>query len=226
MTGAIYLIGGGEFARGETEAVDRRVLEDAGGEPVAAFVGAASGSRAQAVAFAGYFRSLGARTLDVALYRREDAAEPDVLDRIQRADVVYLGSGNAGKLLDALEGTPALSALLAAREAGAARVAIAEAAFALGAFVRPDDEWPSGRPGLDLLDGWIVMPRFDEAARRRELRSLLEAQPGRRGLGVRPKSAALVRDGMLEALGASIEVYADAGAPRLVRSGEAVPLEA
>lgn len=225
MAGPIYLVGGGELARGETEAVDRPLVAEAGARPVATFIGAGSGSRAQAVAFAAYFRRLGARPLDAALYRRQDAADPDVLDRIQRADLIYLGGGSAQRLLDALEGTPALDALRQAHATGVHLAAIDEAAFAVGTVVRPDDEWPSGRPGLGLVPGWVVMPRFDEPQRRRQLRELLAGHPQLRGLGVRPKSAAILRNGRIEAVAGTVEVYGPGDGLRMVRSGEAVPLE-
>lgn len=225
MAGPIYLVGGGELARGETEAVDRSLVVQAGVRPVATFIGAGSGSRAQAVAFAAYFRRLGARPLDAALYRRQDAADPDVLDRIQRADLIYLGGGSAQRLLDALEGTLALATLRQAHQAGVHLAAVDEAALAVGALVRPDDEWPSGRPGLGLVAGWVVMPRFDEPERRRQLRDLLARHPELRGLGVRPKSAAILRDGRLEAMAGTVEVVGPGEELRMVRSGEAVALE-
>lgn len=225
MSGPIYLVGGGEPARRETEAIDRQAVAEAGASPVAVFIGAATGSRAQAAAFVGYFRHLGARPLDAALYARGDATDPDVLDRLGQADILYLGGGDAGRLIDALEGTPALSAIAEARRSGALLLAMDQAAFAAGAFIAPDDEWPSGRPGLGLLPGWAVMPRFDEPERRRCLREMLSAHAGLRGLGVRPKSAAVLRSGTLEALGGAVEVYSRARELTMVHGGEAISLE-
>ncbi len=225
MAGAIYLLGGGEPARRETEAIDRQAVAEAGAAPVAVFIGAATGSRAQAAAFVGYFRHLGARPLDAALYSREDAADPDVLDRIQQGDILYLGGGDPRLLIEALEGTPGLAAIREAQHGGALLLAMDQAAFAAGAFVAADDEWPSGRPGLDLLDGWAVMPRFDEPERRRSLQEMLSQHAGLRGLGVRPKSAAVLRDGTLEALGGTLELYSPNGELMMVRSGHAISLE-
>jgi hypothetical protein len=206
-SGALALLGGGEFSFGETLEADRAWIERAAPGPVG-FVPAASGSLDYPRHFAAYLAESFGRELEtIPIYRPRDARRGRNAERIAECAAVYLGGGVADQLVEALAGSPALEALRAKVDSGGLVVAIAAAAAACGDRFRA---LPGGRPetGLGLAAGLAIEPNFDPGHDRR-LRSLLGPGGSGRGLGI-PAGAALLLlpGGAFQAVG---DVFALAG---------------
>ena len=99
--------------------------------------------------------------------KKDMAHDPDNVEAIRRADLLYLSGGKTARLLEALEGSPLWEGFLLARQEGAWLVGSSAGAMALGDWAlvhRPDDGdgtptlW---MPGLGMLQGLAVVPHFD-----------------------------------------------------------------
>ncbi len=188
--GWVALIGGGEFSFGETETADEAWLDRSPPGGVG-FLPAASGSTEYGSHFATYLEGASGRQVEtIPIYRGRDARRGKNSQRIAAASAVYVGGGVTDHLLDALEETPALEALVEKLRSGGAVVAIAAAAQALGQVAR--SLFRGGpRPGLGWLPGGVVEPNFHPSHDRR-LRQLLAQPEARWGLGLPAGSAVLL----------------------------------
>lgn len=109
-------------------------------------------------------------TATVPIRSRADAENSLYADAINAADVVYLGDGDPGRLVRRLHGTAAAVAILSAYARGATVIGAGAGAAACCATVpaRPDDmparpgeayfRW---FPGLALVRGVVVVPRYN-----------------------------------------------------------------
>jgi len=191
--GWLALLGGGELTFGETEEVDRAWLAKTPPGTVG-FLPTASGSSDYGGHFADYLRELFERRAStIPIYRARDARRGKNGERIADCAGVYLGGGVSDHLLDALEGSPALEALLAKLREGGTVAAIAAAAQCLGQVARA--LFGGGTvPALGWLPGGVVEPNFDPAHDRR-LRRLLEHPLARWGLGIPAGAGVLLGPG-------------------------------
>lgn len=214
--GWLVLIGGGEFSFGDTLEADAAWLDlaypddpaspdappaDPADAPHVGFIPAASGSVDYGHHFADYLEAEHGRVAElIPIYRSRDARRGRNLERIAECAAVYLGGGVTDHLLEALEGQPAVDALLDRLRSGGVVVAIAGAAQVLGAWAR-SIQVGSHVPALGWLPGGVVEPNFDPGHDRR-LRQLL-AQPGVTwGLGLAPGAAVLLGpDGEVDVVG-------------------------
>jgi cyanophycinase-like exopeptidase len=198
--GWLALLGGGEFSRGETLEADRAWLDQTQPGPVV-FLPAASGSVDYGRHFADYLQKEHSREVrTVPIYRRRDARREKNCRIISEASGVYVGGGLVDRLLDVLEGSPALDALQQHLESGGMVAAMASAAQGAGEVTR---SWLRGESlkGLGWLPETAVEANFNSSSDRR-LRGLM-GEPGvRHGLGLCAGAALLVGpDGRLETVG-------------------------
>lgn len=188
--GWIVLIGGGEFSFGETETADAAWLQEVPPGAVG-FLPTASGSTEYGGHFASYLRESHEREVEtIPIYRARDARRRKNSERIISAAAVYIGGGVTDRLVETLQGTAALEALVGKLEAGGMVVGIAAAAQALGAVGRSLFGGGTIR-GFDWLAGGVVEPNFDPSHDRR-LRRLLEHPEAHWGLGLPAGSAVLL----------------------------------
>jgi cyanophycinase-like exopeptidase len=185
--GWIILSGGGELEDLDTH---RAAIDAMGDESPAVFLPTASATpdqgRGRGELVMEQIEELGGPIGYVApIFTRADAGDPKNVRRLTQAGLIYLGDGQAHKLIETLSGTPTLDALAAAYQAGAVIVAEGQAACALGA-------WGLCAQG-DALAGWswlpdaLICPAFDDA---QVLRDAVKARPECLGLGI-PKGVAL-----------------------------------
>lgn len=165
----IGLVGSGEFTAAMAE-IDREILATIGSKPsVVVLPTAAGGEDPQDWAMRGveHFWRLGARSVGLMVLERAHAEDPENVNVIRRADLLYISGGKTARLLDALEGSSLWQGFLLAREAGAWLVGSSAGAMALGDWAlvhRPEDGdgtptlWT---PGLGILQGYAVVPHFD-----------------------------------------------------------------
>ncbi len=125
--------------------------------PVAAYSFLAAGER--------YRRPLERYGMDsmetLPLSTRNQADDPQLAARVARANLVVLGGGDTGLLLQRLAGTSAEGAVVSALAGGATVCALAAAAEAVGGQVLETAPGPDGTarlvPGLNLLPGTVVV---------------------------------------------------------------------
>ena len=110
-----------------------------------------------------YFQRFGMeRAETLALSTRQQAEAPAAAGSIAAADLLVIGGGHPGLLLDIVAGTAAGAAIAAAMAKGATIAAVGPAAEATGQWYLPPPESGQGglpvalRPGLGLLPDTLV----------------------------------------------------------------------
>lgn len=181
--GPLYLVGGLHDERARTtfhawlaERLARRagpcLLLPAGGDQ--------DGIRAARSALAG----TGLEPLVLPVLERSEAEHPGVVGRVPGAAGLYLGGGDAARLVATVAGTPLEGALRRAWESGLSVAAVSAGAGALGACAAHCPDHGAGwGPGLGWLDAVVIMPHCDQPGRLAELRRVA-ADRGRVGLGL------------------------------------------
>lgn len=165
--GRLLLIGGGEFSFGETEEIDRHLIdllpED---RRTIAFLPAASGSSEYGRHLGDHFRRLdpSIEVANVPIYRERDGRRGRNLEQLRSAGAIYIGAGTTNALLDAVRATPAEELLRDYLKDGGIIAAIGAAAAASGAFCRDMRRLPGMMPGLELVPRVGIEPSFDPAA--------------------------------------------------------------
>lgn len=192
--GWLALLGGGEFSFGETEVADRLWLSKVEADAKVCFVPAASGSTEYGGHFAAYLRETFDRQAEtIPIYRGRDARRGKNVERIAGCGAIYLGGGIVDQLLDALNETPALEALVEKLREGGVIVAIAAAAQALGqvapSLIEHEDVGAFG-----WLPGGAVATNFDPRDDR-HLRRVLAHPAVAWGLGIPAGAAVLLGPG-------------------------------
>lgn len=186
--GWLILSGGGELE--DLSDTHRAAIDAMGDESPAVFLPTASATpdkgRGRGELVMEQIEELGGPIGYVApIFSRTDASDAKNVRRLTQAGLIYLGNGQAHKLIEILNDTPTLGALAAAYQAGAVIVAEGQAACALGA-------WGLCAEG-NAITGWgwlpdaLICPAFDDAP---ALRQAIKARPECLGLGI-PKGVAL-----------------------------------
>lgn len=117
--GPIIAIGGGEIADAETESIDRRAIDAAAGTtPHALFVPTASGDADGYIEkFESYYEGLGCETSTLLLTDPETTVA-DARSAIDAADILYVGGGDTGYLVDTVRSLGLRDALIEHRRDG------------------------------------------------------------------------------------------------------------
>jgi len=188
--GWLVLVGGGNLD--ETAEIARAAIEAMSDEAPVVFVPAASATpdegRADGARVVAQIEELGGPAGYVApIFARTDATDPKNARRLMNAGFIYLGDGDAQRLVETLADTPTLDALAAAYRAGAVILAAGQAASAFGVWrMSAGDELERG---WGWLPDAIICPSFGDAAAP-ALRAAIKAHPECLGLGI-PTGAAL-----------------------------------
>ena len=115
----IVAIGGGEVSKNETYEIDKFIVESSKKEkPNFLFIPTASrdaGSYVQTIN--GLYESLGCRT-DTLYLCKADADIDTVNEKIERADIIYVGGGNTAYMMQVWEKYSVDKALLRAYKSG------------------------------------------------------------------------------------------------------------
>lgn len=206
QTGAGWLVlgGGGHWDLGETGPVDAAALGWADSERPIAVLLSAAGTPTEGEDLLEYYADLGgAAGYVVPIESAADAHDPEYCRLLAQAGLVHLADvPDAVQLVRALWESPALEALLAAFDAGAAIVAQGGATMALGTWLATPEQPISGERGLAWVQAAILEPGFAGAASAARLRRMLAAHAGCLGIGIPSRSAlALGPDGRVETIG-------------------------
>ena len=188
--GALVLVGGGEFGEG-LRGLDASLLEALGADEVAVLPTAAAFERPErAVANAvAHFEALGARVREVPVLARPDASDPEHVEAVRSARLIYLTGGSPLHLRSVLKETPLWDALLEAWRGGASLVGSSAGAMVLGDPM-VDPRGGAFTLGLGLVENLAVVPHLGAAAEHRTLRL---APPGVHLVGL-PEQTAVVKE--------------------------------
>ncbi|RYY53196.1 MAG: cyanophycinase, partial [Comamonadaceae bacterium] len=182
--GKLLIIGGAED-RVQDRLILRRFLALAGGPGARIRLLAAASTVPYIVAdsYRKAFAGIGAADCDLLpLLDRDAAFQPDVVQAILQADAIFMAGGSQVRLMDTLDGTPAMAALqhaslhlgrtIAGTSAGAA--VMSRHMIAQGPPIRsPRKDVVGTGTGLGLLPSAIVDQHFSERGRLARLLSVL-----------------------------------------------------
>ncbi|MFN2198633.1 MAG: cyanophycinase [Anaerolineales bacterium] len=169
MTGDLLLEGGAEFGGAMAEP-DRRAIELAGGKDVPLVIiptAAAPDNNHQRAGANGrrWFESLGVRQVRVVpLIDRTSAADPQIVEQLRLARLIYLLGGFTHYLGQVLAGTPAWEAVMAAHAEGALIAGSSAGAMVLAEYYF-DPQGGRVVKGLNLVPDSCVIPHHDTFGR-------------------------------------------------------------
>jgi len=157
MRGKIYLIGGGEIGKGETEVIDRYILDNSTKkEGKIVFIGAAASDSE------GYFRVFSKVYGDGAVFLKSDFSAGRFRAIISSAKIVYLGGGVTELLMRKLLEWGAREVFLTALMKGVDFVGMSAGAYVLcDGYVDETGDELKVSEGLGIVPG-VVQAHVDE----------------------------------------------------------------
>lgn len=225
--GWLVLVGGGELE--DMAEIHRAAIEAMADESPVVFVPTASATPNN-----GHAAEHGARVVAqierlggppgyvAPIFSSADASDPKNMRRLAQAGLVYLGGGQAQRLVELLTGTPTLDALAAAYEAGTVIVATGEAVCALGAWGICAEASEGVFAGWGWLPDALICPGFGGSVAS-TLRQAIKSHPECLGLGI-PKGVALALgpENQVQTLGAGGEQVTVVLGPRFRKGPRAL----
>jgi cyanophycinase len=219
IRGYIVPVGGGEAKIGDP-AILRRFVQLAGGRDARiAIIPTASQLADTGARYEAIFREIGvraARTLPIET--RQDAERDELLEKLERADGIFLSGGNQLRLSTTLGGTPIAKAIRRRNAEGAAVAGTsAGAAFLSEHMIATGDEGSTPHagnvtlsPGLGLTNRVIIDQHFRQRDRLGRLLTALAYNPFAIGLGLDEDTAAFIGpDNALEVVGSGAVTVVD-----------------
>ena len=164
MAGLIALVGGDEFRRYCVD-MDREILATTGKDSARVVVlptAAVNGPVKAAHDGVTHFSGLGGNGQPLMILEGEQANDPAMVQRLAGADVIYFTGGNPNHLLETLQDSRLLAAIMAAVEDGAVLAGSSAGAMVMGAVMRRPraDEWVAG---LGIAKGVCVLPHHERS---------------------------------------------------------------
>lgn len=165
------------------------------------------------------FRRIGAQHVGVMnIQERRQANDPDLVQRIIEADVVFLTGGDQLRLTNLLGGSDVLKALLGHYQRGGVIAGTSAGAVAMSQSMIYEGEERLGMrkgtvkvtAGLGLIRHAILDSHFTQRGRFKRLLEVVTGHPGMIGLGLDEDSGVVVKDGVrLLAIGSGVVVVVD-----------------
>lgn len=188
-------------------------LIESDGDPVVEVITTASQIPDEvAVNYKDAFSKLGCTNVGhLRIRNREDAANPEYLERLEKCDCIMLSGGNQLRLSSIFGGTSFLELLnkrfeeenfvIAGTSAGA--MAMSNTMIYEGSAARAHLKGEVKiTTGLGLMQGVIIDTHFDKRGRFNRLAQAVAAQPGAIGIGLGEDTGVIVREGhLLTAIG-------------------------
>lgn len=217
--GWIVPVGGAEAKVGETDILRRFVRICGGREARIAIVPTASQLADTGTRYEEIFKGIGVRgARAIPIESRADAERPEWLDKLERADGIFLTGGNQLRLATILGGTSVAKAIRR-RNAAGAHVAgtSAGAAFLSEHMIATGDEGATPHagsvtlsPGLGLTNRVILDQHFRQRDRLGRLLTALAYNPFAVGVGLDEDTAAFIGpDNTLEVAGTGAVTVVD-----------------
>ncbi|MDQ4133608.1 MAG: Type 1 glutamine amidotransferase-like domain-containing protein [Actinomycetota bacterium] len=209
MSGALALVGGGEWQPGCT--FDRMLLEESGTDEVLILPTAAAFEHPEKCVETAeqHFAGLGARVKGLMVLHRAEAEDQANADAIRNSRFIYLSGGSAMHLRSVLYTSPLWDALLEAWHAGAVLAGSSAGAMVL-CNPMVDPRGGAFTVGLGLLVEMAVIPHHDTSTEKTK-RTITLAPKGLPVVAIEEQTA-LVRqpDGSWQAEGAGqVVVFVD-----------------
>ena len=217
--GWIVPVGGAEAKVGETDILRRFVRICGGRDARIAIVPTASQLVDTGTRYEEIFKGIGVRgARAIPVESRADAERPEWLDKLERADGIFLTGGNQLRLATILGGTSVAKAIRR-RNAAGAHVAgtSAGAAFLSEHMIATGDEGATPHagsvtlsPGLGLTNRVIIDQHFRQRDRLGRLLTALAYNPFAVGVGLDEDTAAFIGpDNTLEVVGTGAVTVVD-----------------
>lgn len=144
--GWLILLGGGRWEDNET--IHSQAISAITDESPIAFIPAANPDPLYGETFLSFYGELGAPPgYIVPIHDQQSANDPANYRRLANASLIYVGNGSMQRLLEALEGTPAIDAIVSAFDGGAVIVGEGAGAMLLG-------KWGVGPEAGKIYPGW------------------------------------------------------------------------
>ena len=239
--GILVAVGGAEDKESDMKVLRRIADLVPGGAEVVEIVPTASGApRDAGEQYVRAFGGIGIRHVKVLDVRdREGSADPEHVRRIEEADVVFLTGGDQLRLTSLLGGSPVLRAIQDRYRTGGVVAGTSAGAAAMPGTMISQGDAASGSmqgnvpmtPGLGLLPGAVIDPRFIDRGRFSRLLAVITSNPGHIGLGLGEDTGVIVHGGRLvEVIGRGLVVVVDGHQLRYsniskVRTGEPIVVE-
>ncbi|MEI4263307.1 cyanophycinase [Roseovarius sp. D0-M9] len=217
--GPLIAIGGAEDKSREAAILKRVVAFSGKKAPVVGVITTASAIPQEV--FDGYeevFSNLGAaEVLDVRIRSRSDAANPDLIAMIERADVIFISGGDQMRLTNILGASPFLKALRARHAEGAVVAGTSAGAACQSSTMvyggAATDSLRKGAvkmaAGFGFIDGVIIDTHFLERGRFSRLLEVGATNPEFLGVGIGEDAAVLFDGNKILAFGPGHVILVD-----------------
>jgi cyanophycinase len=225
MPGKIGLVGGEEFRVG-CEDMDIEIMRASGQDPSRVIIiptAAVTGPAKAANDGVSHFAMLGGDARQLMVLEREDAENPNLIQEIEGAGVIYFTGGSPDHLLATLRGSRFLEAILSAVEQGTVLAGSSAGAMVMGTLMRRPriGQWVEG---LGITSNIAVLPHHERSEPAETSRQLQGQVPANVTVfGIDARAGCLGRPGSWRAVGSGkVTVYRD-GDWQVFNSGESLP---
>ncbi len=226
MAGQIGLAGGEEFRAG-CEEMDREIMRASGQSPARVIIvptAQLTGPAKAANDGTTHFGGLGGDSSALMVLNRDDAHDPDLVEAVAGAGVIYFTGGSPDHLLSTLLDSPLIKAVLQAHASGAVLAGSSAGAMVMGSLMRR----PSSGGWVDALGvvpGVGVLPHHERRDPEETWRDLKDSAPsGLTILGVDARAGCLGNPGSWRVVGSgNCTVYRDGW--RVYAPGESLPAD-
>ncbi len=184
------MVGGGEFT--DACAFESEFVEPGSKVAVLPTAHAYEDPNAELDAARTHFKAMGAEVLALEVYRRPDAADPQMVEAVRSAPVIYVTGGSPMHLRAVLMESPLLDAIIASWAAGTTVAVAAEAASVMCSHM-VDSRGGAFTVGIDVVDTLTVIPRFNLWSAEKLHRTIELAPADLVVVGI-PEGNALVRE--------------------------------
>ncbi|MEM8710033.1 MAG: cyanophycinase [Planctomycetota bacterium] len=213
--GAILAVGGGGTPRQVVRDAVLRARAHRPGAVAVAVIPYASSREDAGQGSAEMWLEEGADSASVVRHRPDEARKT-----LANAGIIWMGGGDQGRLLDALEEMALVEAIRAAHQRGAIVGGTSAGAAVLGSVCIAGAPDPvayergamPGRPGLGLVKDTIVDQHFRERRRESRLLTAVLDAGGLRGVGVSEKTAVWFEGDSMSVAGEGVAIVFDANA--------------
>ncbi len=218
--GILVAVGGNEDKEAELDVLSTILDLPEGGSDVVEIIPTASRIPQEAAGqYLEPFKQLGCTTVNIMdIQSREDAQNPEFVQRILDADVVFFTGGDQLRLTQMFGGSKVLETIIGHYQRGGVIAGTSAGAAVMsqamiyqgkaGAAMRKGTVQMT--PGLGLIRNAVVDSHFTQRGRFSRLLEVVTSNPGVIGLGLDEDSGIIVRQGnLVEAIGSGIVVVVD-----------------
>ncbi|MDX1995511.1 MAG: cyanophycinase [bacterium] len=202
--GRLMIVGGHEDKEGDQIILKEIAAAVKEGTHLSLVTVATEEPEAMAKDYTAIFNALGVKHVDAVDVRtREDGHNPDIVERVKQASVIFFTGGDQLRITSQIGDTPLFTCMQTRYQEGATI-----AGTSAGAAVMPATMLISGSgdesshisalgmaPGLDFINGVVIDSHFAERGRMGRLLGAVAQNPANLGLGIDEDTAIIVERG-------------------------------